>query len=107
MSKAKKFDRKTNLGAAILGLQKALDRIEGEYSNIPYCCIDGYISGRTYMNVRNNLSKKQQEKLHKWEYVPCEKCFKKNKVNKLNKNGKSDIGEMLCSLIDILNNRRK
>jgi len=78
MSNFKKLANKNeNLSGIIFALQEALNRIEGEYSNIPYCCIEGYISGRTYMNVKNSLSEKDQKKLQKWEYVPCEKCFKK------------------------------
>ncbi len=46
-----------------------------------------------------------KKKLEKWEYVPCEKCFKKNKRNKL-KEGTSEIGFILYSIMDLLEQRR-
>ena len=85
---------------AISSLRKAYDTLEGIHSNIPECCIEGYLSGRTWMNVKNSLSEKQQEKLYKWKYVPCEKCFKKNKVKELKLNGVSIYGKMINALIE-------
>ena len=41
-----------------------------------------------------------QKKLLKWEYVPCETCFKNNKVNKLKKNGTSHRGRIILALMD-------
>ncbi len=105
MSKSK--EKKENLYYAIESIQEAIDRIEGEYSNIPFCCIDGYISGRTYASVLNSLDESDQKKLQKWNYVPCNKCFKENKRNKLKKNGMSDIGHILIAVIKILSERKK
>ncbi len=89
---------------AVKALETAYDLIEGQNSNIPECCIEGYLNGRTYMNVRNSLPEKSIKKLSKWHYVPCEKCYKKNKRNELKMNGMSDCGKMIRALISILEN---
>lgn len=81
-------------------LLEAFNRSEGEYSAIPQCCIEGYISGRTYMNVRNSLNEKDQKKLEKWNYVPCEKCFKQSKVVKIKDNGTSAQGKVMLAIAD-------
>lgn len=99
MSKRKENKVKS---AALQHLQKAFDLIEGQYSNIPDCCIEGYLEGRTYMNVLNSMTEKDQKKLHKWHYVPCKKCFKENKINKLKTNGTSVYGQVIWALMDSL-----
>jgi len=102
MSKSK------NLYYTISALKEAFDRLEGEHSNIPNCCVEGFISGRTYMNVRNSLSsEKDLKKLDKWGYVPCDKCFKKNNKNKIKLNGRSEIGTIIFSIMEVLQTRRK
>jgi len=99
MSKSKKDTLKSEV---MSNIKIALDIIEGRYSNIPDCCIEGFLDGRTYMNVRNSLSEKDQKKLERWQYVPCEKCFKKNKHNELKQNGTSIYGKILMAIIDSL-----
>jgi len=94
-----------NLSAAIQSLRNCIDRLEGEYSNIPDCCIEQYIAGQTYISLYNSINVKDQKKLQKWDYVPCQKCFKNNKRNKL-KEGTSDIGCVLYSILDLLNERK-
>lgn len=103
MSKSKKINP---VHQAINHLQKALDILEGQYSNIPDCCIAGYLDGRTYMNVRNSLPEKQIGKLNKWHYVPCESCFKKNKKNELKLNGMSVRGQIITTLINTLKEQK-
>lgn len=109
MSKPKKKsdDKNYNRIKIINSLRDAFDRIEGEYSGIPVCCLEGYISGRTYMNVRNCLDEKGQKKLLKWNYVPCEQCFKKNKICELKQNGISHRGQMLMALIETFKNEEE
>jgi len=104
-----KYKQKTNenLKIAKVLLQDAYDMIEGDYSNIPGCCIEVFVSGRTYQNFLEELSTKDQLKLQQWEYVPCDKCFKHNKRNKLNKNGRSDVGHMLLTIMQIISNKEK
>ena len=108
MSKSKKNTKRKkleNLDRALSALREALDRIEGVYSNIPECCIEGFINGRTYLNVRNSLKEKDQKKLEKWHYVPCEDCFKKNNVNELQRNGMSDLGQIIFATTQIIADR--
>jgi len=104
-----KFKQKTNenLKKARTLLQDAYDMIEGDYSNIPGCCIEVFVAGRTYQNFREELSSKDQLKLEQWEYVPCDKCFKHNKSNKINKNGRSDLGDMLLTIMQIVAKKEK
>jgi len=96
-----------NLKKARTLLQDALDIIEGDYSNIPGCCIEVFVAGRTYQEFSNELSQKDKLKLAEWEYVPCNLCFKHNRKNKLNKNGTSDAGYMLLTIMQILKNKEK
>ena len=107
MSNRNSFNRSVFLDNAIQDLNDAFDRIEGMYSNIPLCCIREFISGQTYSGLMETLNKKDQKKLSKWHYVPCEKCFKKNRINKLKMNGTSEVGQIVNSFIAILQNRRK
>ena len=86
-------------------LWEAYDRIEGKHSNIPDCCVEGFISGRTYITVHASLSEKDQKKLEKWTYVPCEKCLKNNKKNKLKINGTSLQGQLLRTIINSLDKK--
>ena len=83
-------------------LMAAFDHIEGEYSNIPVCCIYNFVNGRTYKNFWETLSKKDQNKLDAWGYVPCGECFKKNKKNKIKKNGTSPYGKMIFAMVESL-----
>ena len=101
MSKNKKMVQ-VNRDYTIEALREALDRNEGVYSNIPVCCIESYLDGRTYAGFKNILNPKEQKKLEKWEYVPCDVCFKKEKINKLKHNGMSDVGRMISAIISIL-----
>ena len=86
----------------ISALIEALDRLEGQYSNIPLCCIEQFTAGRTYINFKETLKPKDQKKLDKWNYVPCDECFKDNKINKLKLNGTSIHGRVLMAIIDSL-----
>lgn len=95
------------IARAIMSLKDAYNLLEGQYSNIPNCCIEGYIKGRTWSNVRNSIPEKEVKKLSKWHYVPCEKCYESNNINKLKTNGTSDLGKIIFSLIEILENRKK
>ncbi len=106
MSKLKKkTDENIKLAKSLL--QDAYDRIEGNNSNIPGCCIEVFISGRTYQNFNDELSAKDKLRLDDWEYVPCDSCFKANRKNKINKNGRSDLGYMLLTIMQILENKQK
>ena len=100
MSKYKKLNK--NEDRIVTYLKDAYDRAEGQYSNIPKCCIEDFIGGRTYNLFMQCLSEKDQKKLLKWEYVPCDKCFKNNKINKLKKNGTSMIGIQIGRLIEFI-----
>jgi len=81
-------------------LWTAFDRIEGEYSGIPKCCIEVYISGRTAHEFYMSLDDKGKKKYdNSWQYVPCDKCFKNNKKAKIKKNGTSLKGEMLRTIM--------
>lgn len=105
-----KYKTKTdeNLKEAKQLLQDAYDRIEGRYSNIPGCCIEVFISGRTYIEFLGELeTNKEKLKASEWEYVPCDACFKANRKNKLNKNGRSDLGYMLLTIMQILEEKQK
>ena len=87
-----------NLSAAFSLLKDVFDRVEGRHSNIPDCCIETFVAGRTYMEFKNELSEKDQRKLDQWGYVPCNDCFKKNKKQEILLNGTSDLGEMILAL---------
>ena len=101
-----KSNKKQTKKAIIDCLQNALDYLEGEHSNIPLCCIGSFVIDKsTYESFRSKLSKKDQKKLLKWEYVPCETCFKNNKVNDLNKNGTSDLGQILRAATQVISDR--
>ena len=102
MSNRNNFKRSVFIDGAIQRLIDAYDRIEGMYSNIPLCCIREFLNGQTYSELMESLNKKDQKKLLKWEYVPCEKCFKNNKINKLKKNGTSLTGTIIMSLVESL-----
>ncbi len=104
-----KFKKKTdeNLKEAKTLLKDAYDRIEGNYSNIPGCCIEVFVCGRTYQNFVEELSAKDKLKLDEWGYVPCDACFKANRKNKINKNGRSDLGYMLLTIMQILEEKQK
>lgn len=84
---------------------KAYDIIEGIYSGIPECCIRGFLDGRTYANVYNCLNDKQKHKLDKFNYVPCEKCLKADKITKVKNNGTSLAGEIIFTLINDIKNK--
>ena len=105
-----KYKTKTdeNLKEAKQLLQDAYDRIEGRYSNIPGCCIEVFVAGRTYQEFKQELaSQKDKLKLEEWSYVPCDSCFKANRKNKINKNGRSEIGYMLLTIMQILEEKQK
>lgn len=78
----------------------AFDWSEGRYSAIPDCCIEEYSAGKYYTKFKETLSEKDQKKLDKWNYVPCNKCFKKNNLVKIKNNGTSLHGRVIMSLID-------
>lgn len=101
MSKNKK-KLSDNTKLAVDYLMAAFDNIEGEYSNIPGCCIDEFVNGRTYQGFYETLNKKDQKKLDGWGYVPCDDCFKNNKKNKIKKNGTSPYGKMIFAMVESL-----
>jgi hypothetical protein len=81
-------------------LWRAYDRIEGEYSGIPECCVEVYINGRTAHEFYISLDEKGKKKYdNTWQYVPCDKCFKENKKAKVKKNGTSFRGEILRTIM--------
>jgi hypothetical protein len=96
-----------NIKKARKMLQDVYDLLEGDHSNIPGCCIEVFISGRTYKNFNDELSEKDQRKLDDWGYVPCDTCFKHNRKNKINLNGTSDCGMMLATIMQILKTKEK
>ena len=107
MSKSKEIMRKhlapslpddKNLSDAFLLLVDAFNRIEGRHSNIPDCCVEVFVAGRTYFEYKQQLSEKDQRKLDQWGYVPCDDCFKKNKKQEIYMNGTSDIGQMILAI---------
>lgn len=91
-----------NMADAIHLLADVFDRIEGRHSNIPDCCIETFVAGRTYQNFLEELSEKEQRKLSGWGYVPCDDCFKKNKKNKISMNGTSELGQMILAIQQII-----
>ena len=101
------MSRQKSYETIIKMLSEIYDRCEGEYSGIPQCCIDEYVTGKTYNSFMDGLSKSDQKKLLKWTYVPCDKCFKKGKEGKVKKNGRSDTGDMIAALIEIFQKREE
>lgn len=95
---------KRNRQKIIKLLWEVYDRLEGNYSNIPDCCVEAFIGGRTYAGVQENMSDEQVRKLHKWKYVPCEDCFKNDRINKVIK-GKSTKGSVVWLLLQTLEER--
>ena len=93
---AKEYNRQMILNA----LFEAFDRIEGEYSGMPQCCIDVFVNGRTAYDFNESLSAKDQKKYRKWNYVPCDDCFKTNKVAKIKNNGTSHRGKMIMAIAE-------
>ncbi len=94
-----------NLNAAAKCLRDAFDRIEGEFSNIPHCCVAAFIDGRTYYDFKQSLKdEKDLKKLDKWGYVPCDKCFAKPKGRrkKIKLNGCSSKGVRILQLLQEL-----
>jgi len=82
-------------------LLNAYNVAEGQYSNIPDCCIKEFNGGRTWATVTSNLTDpKEIKRLNQsWDYVPCEKCFIENKSQPL-KEGDSNIGDLLLFLME-------
>lgn len=82
-------------------LYKAYNVAEGQFSNIPDCCIEAFNNGRTWAFVRNSLPNKEEKKrvADKWDYVPCEACLASGNSRPL-KIGDSSIGEMLLYLME-------
>ena len=81
-------------------LWDAYDRMEGEYSGIPECCVESYLDGRTAWDFEETLSEKDKKKYKSWHYVPCDQCFKENNKHKLKLNGVSIRGQMLRAIIE-------
>ena len=96
-----------NMQYAVYALEEAMNRIAGQHSNIPECCIETYINGRTYIDFENTLNSSEKEKLNKWNYVPCDHCFRTGNISKLKYNGLSDVGEILFSIIKIIERKEK
>ena len=82
-------------------LLQAYNVAEGQYSNIPNCCIIAFNNGRTWAAVVNSLADPKDKKrlCDNWDYVPCENCLRDGKSQPLKK-GDSDIGEVLLSLME-------
>lgn len=93
-----------NTKLAIKALQEVINRLEGEYSGLPQCCIEVFVAGRTAYSFRESLTPKNQEKYTGWGYVPCDKCFKRNKKVKIKMNGTSHRGEILYAVLKTLYN---
>ncbi len=91
-----------NTKLAIKALQEVINRLEGEHSGLPQCCIEVFVSGRTSHEFRETLSEKNQKKYNAWGYVPCDKCFKNNKKVKIKMNGTSHRGEILYAVLKTL-----
>jgi hypothetical protein len=81
-------------------LFEAFNRMEGEYSGIPLCCIDEFVGGRTAYAFNESLSEKDKKKYKKWNYVPCDDCFQKDKMIDLKQNGTSHRGQVLFAIIE-------
>lgn len=95
----------------ISSLQDAFNAVEGQYSNIPECCIYDFLSGLTYEKLKNNLEAENEKvllkNLKKFNYVPCAYCLEKAEPNELKLNGTSDLGKMILAIIDIVQNKEK
>lgn len=92
---------KANKNKIIKLLWELYDRFEGEYSNIPPCCINEFIKGRTYHEFAMSLTKKQLKKLEQWHYVPCDKCFEAGRKRSIVK-GVSNRGATIQLILQSL-----
>lgn len=66
------------------------DLVQGIYSKIPLCCILNFlyldwkrVYCGTFMRKKLCNSKSDIKKYHKFEYVPCKKCFETDNIKKL------------------------
>lgn len=113
MSKSKNDPYEFNQRKILFLLQEAFDRIEGQHSNIPGCCIQEYagIDGTTYGDLKDNLECDNQKallkKLKKFNYVPCMNCLENKEPNELKLNGISDLGQIIRAVMDIVKYKEK
>lgn len=85
-------------------LLNAYNIAEGQFSNIPDCCIKAFNGGRTWASVVNSLTDPKDKKRlsDNWDYVPCETCLTEGKSQPL-REGDSFIGETLLFLMEKAN----
>ena len=50
-----------NTKLAIKALEEVINRLEGEHSGLPQCCIEVFVAGRTAYSFRESLTPKNQE----------------------------------------------
>lgn len=109
MSKSKK-KYPYNKKFILKGLQNVFDRIEGEYSNIPECCIEEFIFGTTFHDLKEELEEEDNKdllkKLKKFHYVPCMSCLENAQPNELKFNGTSDLGSVIQSIMKIIKDKK-
>lgn len=90
-------------------LSEVSNRLEGQHSNIPVCCIDHFIYIGNYTDLKDELEEEGRKdllkKLKKFDYVPCRDCLENKEPNVLNMNGTSDVGKMILAILDIVKNR--